>query len=326
MKLIKELSSIEPSKEFVELLEDMGNLRDLGVGKMVNVFKQEFRKYASRPGQLTTGSVGKTFNKDWKVGKNSKVEKMGTLVSAMALRNAWKNFDYSKPSRAIPAAAVLYLRHRPIAMIVGTDMAQLNDVVGLSWDFDSQSNEEKVVDTLAGLPLDKELKKVVPGPEKWERTDADTQKRVPVEPKVVVSKQSRHEKNAGESTHHYEGVAITVKDMMEFLRRLIRNFGASSITWKLIFSDTKRKSAAKMDIRSEMAKRFENDHERETVEENEEEGEDLGPVEAYGVKGMKSIPWRKIFKNSEALNKWVEANDAEVHGTRKPPDMPSKKF
>ena len=39
-------------------------------------------------------------------------------------------------------------------------------------------------------------------------------------------------------------------------------------------------------------------------------------VEAYGVKGMKSTPWRKVFKNNAALQKWVEANDAEVHGTR----------
>jgi hypothetical protein len=40
-----------------------------------------------------------------------------------------------------------------------------------------------------------------------------------------------------------------------------------------------------------------------------------GKVEAYGVKGMKSLRWRKIFKNLDAMNKWVEENDAEVHAT-----------
>jgi len=40
------------------------------------------------------------------------------------------------------------------------------------------------------------------------------------------------------------------------------------------------------------------------------------PVEAYGVKGMKSTSWRKTFKSVAALNAWVEKNDAEVHGTR----------
>lgn len=39
-------------------------------------------------------------------------------------------------------------------------------------------------------------------------------------------------------------------------------------------------------------------------------------VEAHGVRGMKSTPWRKTFKNADALNKWAEANDAEIHGVR----------
>ena len=39
-------------------------------------------------------------------------------------------------------------------------------------------------------------------------------------------------------------------------------------------------------------------------------------IEAYGVKGVKSTPWRKIFPTSDALNRWVEKNDAEVFGTR----------
>jgi hypothetical protein len=39
-------------------------------------------------------------------------------------------------------------------------------------------------------------------------------------------------------------------------------------------------------------------------------------IEARGVKGMKSTPWRKTFKSVEALNAWVEKNGAEVHGVR----------
>lgn len=40
------------------------------------------------------------------------------------------------------------------------------------------------------------------------------------------------------------------------------------------------------------------------------------PVEAHGVKGMKSTPWRKTFKSTNALLKWAEKNDATVYGTR----------
>jgi hypothetical protein len=39
-------------------------------------------------------------------------------------------------------------------------------------------------------------------------------------------------------------------------------------------------------------------------------------IEAYGVRGMKSTPWRKTFKSIEALNAWVEKNDAEVYAIR----------
>lgn len=42
----------------------------------------------------------------------------------------------------------------------------------------------------------------------------------------------------------------------------------------------------------------------------------MAKVEAYGVKGMNSTPWRKTFKSVEALNRWVDRNDAEVHATR----------
>lgn len=39
-------------------------------------------------------------------------------------------------------------------------------------------------------------------------------------------------------------------------------------------------------------------------------------VEAYGVKGMSSKPWRKTFKNLDAMFAWLVKNDAEVSGTR----------
>jgi hypothetical protein len=42
-------------------------------------------------------------------------------------------------------------------------------------------------------------------------------------------------------------------------------------------------------------------------------------IEAYGVKGMKSTPWRKVFKNQKEFEKWLDRNEGnvEVHGTRK---------
>ncbi len=40
------------------------------------------------------------------------------------------------------------------------------------------------------------------------------------------------------------------------------------------------------------------------------------PVEVYGVKGLKSAPFRKTFPSQAALEKWCEKNegDFEIHG------------
>lgn len=39
-------------------------------------------------------------------------------------------------------------------------------------------------------------------------------------------------------------------------------------------------------------------------------------IEAYGVKGGKSRPWRRCFANAELLVAWCERNDAVVLGIR----------
>lgn len=48
------------------------------------------------------------------------------------------------------------------------------------------------------------------------------------------------------------------------------------------------------------------------------EDKDDKKIEAHGVKGMKSTPWRKIFKNQAAFEKWLDKQDGnvEVKGTR----------
>jgi hypothetical protein len=40
-------------------------------------------------------------------------------------------------------------------------------------------------------------------------------------------------------------------------------------------------------------------------------------LEAYGVKGMKSQRWTRVFADHYAMNAWAEKNGAEIHGTRK---------
>ncbi len=39
-------------------------------------------------------------------------------------------------------------------------------------------------------------------------------------------------------------------------------------------------------------------------------------VEVYGVKGLKSTPFRKTFNSYEAAGQWAESHDAEILGYR----------
>jgi len=42
----------------------------------------------------------------------------------------------------------------------------------------------------------------------------------------------------------------------------------------------------------------------------------LPKIEGYGVKGLKSTPWRRTFKNEDQMWAWLEKNDALLHGSR----------
>lgn len=85
----------------------------------------------------------------------------------------------------------------------------------------------------------------------------------------------------------------------------------------LIFRDGRKEKVPKDDPR---AKKYEQAEEAfmsdiiariNSVIEASKEG-----VEAYGVKGVKSTKWRKVFKSIDAMNAWAEKNDAEIQGTR----------
>ena len=41
-------------------------------------------------------------------------------------------------------------------------------------------------------------------------------------------------------------------------------------------------------------------------------------IEAYGVKGLRNVPWRKVFRNQAEFERWLDQNEGEVevYGTR----------
>lgn len=55
---------------------------------------------------------------------------------------------------------------------------------------------------------------------------------------------------------------------------------------------------------------------RKEVRKRLHEATDKFQIEAYGAKGLKSTPWRKIFNSPDQLTVWADSNDAEIYGTR----------
>jgi hypothetical protein len=90
------------------------------------------------------------------------------------------------------------------------------------------------------------------------------------------------------------------------------------------WSDEEKKKHRELDdarIRAEREKRKQQEKKQGEAEGKSTYGdgkEMYVGIEAYGVRGMKSTPWRKKFKNQAAFEKWLDSTegDVEVYGTR----------
>lgn len=64
------------------------------------------------------------------------------------------------------------------------------------------------------------------------------------------------------------------------------------------------------------SKKFDREYAQAVARLEREKAAKQNEVEAYGVQGLQSKPWRKTFRSLEALSAWAERSDAEIHGVR----------
>ena len=149
MELLLELMQIseDSSDRLLEsnmmlLLEDLGNLKQLRIGSMIDAFKQNF--YSSRKNTVGTTEVGSKINKTWgnRAGRDSEIIK-GTKV----LKN-WNAMRREiEGHETPPAGAVIKFKGDPVAVIVlphDEALKSRNDVVGLAWDLSKVKLEDDV--------------------------------------------------------------------------------------------------------------------------------------------------------------------------------------
>jgi hypothetical protein len=143
MELLLELFQINEQVEqelfegqLMTLLEDLGNLKQLNIGPMINAFKQHYSSNKSSRGRsLTQTDVGNKLNRNWvsRIGRDSEVIQDSSVI---------KNWNHVR--RVIDKAegnvsgAVINLNKKPIAVMVTPYAGELNykdTAVGLAWDF-----------------------------------------------------------------------------------------------------------------------------------------------------------------------------------------------
>lgn len=202
-----------------QLNEDLGNLKNLGLGRMVNAFKQQFG-YSYRK-DLQTYSVGKKFSL-WgqSPGQNS------TTVEGKPIKD-WKQFKRQYKAVDSAIAAIFSVDDKVCVLIVGSParVTYTKQSVGMSWDF-------------SGITCDvSELMNLLKPLEKT----GDSSRRSYHKPNIYQHDlQSRHTiekvRDEGIFVDHFEGVAQYSEQIPGFIDGLCKLFG-ERLKWKILEID-----------------------------------------------------------------------------------------
>lgn len=247
MQLLNELLQINRDIETASLLEDLGNLGKLGLGSMVNAFKQTYSVYTRS--RRTGGGRGKNttptdkkFN-HYSVGKDSETVEGGTIKNWPGLKKV-----YMKYRDDGPIAAIFSIDNKPVSLLIASehDLSSINDKVGLAWDFSKLDlSEDEMASLTKGLNSKSD-------DNAWRETIVGTDKKPGVSAKTDKTKEENYNFQKGEydvkfASRTYAGFVQTVREIVPFINNLAKTFG-SRLDVKLILADKTR--SAKRNQRS----------------------------------------------------------------------------
>lgn len=143
MSLITELLAVSESVAARLLAEELGNLNDLGAGKLINVLKQRFRetggngRHSSGP-SLSTHAIGKKLNISSyygvAIGPTSEIVDIPKMVDFADVRKAMRSHD----GRMIALYAPTALNANTALMVLLDDESNISRPtghIGFAWDF-----------------------------------------------------------------------------------------------------------------------------------------------------------------------------------------------
>ena len=232
MHLLCELIEIKKNVEMLDLLEDLGNLRKLGLGTMVDAFKQTY----SRGKELDTRAVGNKFSRydHGAIGRDSETVDGGIIKNWNGLKKVYlaNKDDY-------PLATIFSVDGKPVSLMIASisELDSINSRVALAWDFSSvKPTPEEATELTKGLNSkgsESSWRRKVVGDVKPEKSSRSEK----IEDETYNYQTSKYEKLF--VTKKYSGFAQTVREVTPFVNNLAKAFG-SRLTVKLILADKAR--------------------------------------------------------------------------------------
>lgn len=237
MELLRELVEIKHNTDMADLFEELGNLGKLGLGSMVNAFKQTYNAWQKGRNEHNkeTSPVGKRFaSDDVGVGKDSESVDGGNIKNWVGLKKVYKAHTADRP-----IATIFQVDGKPVALMIGAEwnLESINDKIALSWDFSKlEPTKEEAESLTKGLNTK--------GSSDWRATVVGTTSKPAASGRTYTEKTKDYNFKSSEydekfTSKQYSGFVQTVREIVPFINNLAKTFG-SRLTVKLILSDKVR--------------------------------------------------------------------------------------
>lgn len=240
MELLAELLALNEDRDLETLLEDLGKLKMLGLGRMANAFKQSYRYYDDGRGRYSNSGprasdVGNKIKarNTW-IGPNSEIiDSKGTIKNWGTIKKAYRDADAAGTP---PAAAVIYVQNKACALIIGDidKMSSQKQVFGLSYDFTGLLDEDETLSIVSVLPG------LVPDGGR----SVDSTQTNPKGSSKALTHRFYGDKGYENAVKHYEGFGVLHKNMGAFIDGLVETFGAK-LKFKIITQDKSMQDTVK---------------------------------------------------------------------------------
>ena len=250
LKHLQNLLEIQSFSETTPLFEDLGNLKQLKVGKMINVLKQNLidgrnsrrSSYATRLDAAGNKIVGHQMYGSLPIGPTSKIKNVGVLKKPLlgSIRKATKDTE-DEPVRAF----ALYVDGKAVVFAVGSTYELAGDAREFAFAYDLSMFKDQIAKDKAD--------KIAKATSEWEKEHIKN-KEDKVSSYYSTDKNSWGGTRDDGKTSHFYGQATSTRDFKKFLVDLEELAGDKPITCSVVLGDSASRTKAVARYKNKMSK------------------------------------------------------------------------